>query len=193
MSTANPAPAGRPNRLRPWIWGGAAALLLLPAVAMQFTSEVQWTGSDFVVMGVLLGIACALYELGARLSGSVAYRAGFGLGVLTGFLTVWVNLAVGMLGDEDGSANLMFLAVLAIAGLGSLLARFRARGMARAMALAGAAQLAAVGVALAIGGFGTRELVLTALFAAPWIASALLFRMAADSVSPDATAGAGLG
>ena len=38
-------------------------------------------------------------------------------------------------------------------------------GMARAMAAAAVAQLAAVGVALAMGGFGVRELVFTALFA----------------------------
>ena len=37
------------------VWGGAAALLLLPLVAMQFTEEVQWTWHDFVIMGVMLG------------------------------------------------------------------------------------------------------------------------------------------
>jgi lysylphosphatidylglycerol synthetase-like protein (DUF2156 family) len=176
-----PAPVSgdtRGNRLRPWIWGTAAALLLLPAVAMQFTPEVDWTAGDFVAMGVWLAIACALYELGAWLSGSATYRAGFGLAVLTGFLTVWVNLAVGMLGDEGDRTNLMFIGVLAIAGVGALLARFRARGMAVAMALAGAAQLAAVGIAMATGGFDARELVFTALFALPWLAAALLFRMA---------------
>ena len=35
------------NRWRPAIWGAAAFLLVLPAVAMQFTSEVNWTASDF--------------------------------------------------------------------------------------------------------------------------------------------------
>ncbi|MDB5696794.1 MAG: hypothetical protein JWN21_2337, partial [Sphingomonas bacterium] len=36
------------------VWGGVATLLLIPAIAMQFTAEVNWTASDFVVMGVLL-------------------------------------------------------------------------------------------------------------------------------------------
>src|SRR5690606_40536271 len=122
--TATRAP-GRswPNGLSPWLWCGAAGLLSAPAIAMWLGAPgVHWTASDFVVMGLLLATACGLYELGARISGSVAYRAGFGLAALTGFLTVWVNLAVGMLGDEGNPANLMFAAVLAVAAIGALLA-----------------------------------------------------------------------
>src|SRR5688572_15784957 len=99
------------NRFRPLIWGAAAFLLLVPAVAMQFTGEVDWTGSDFVIMGIPLGMVCGLYELAVWLSGNTAYRAAFGIAVLTGFLTVWVNLAVGMLGSEDNIENLMFAGV----------------------------------------------------------------------------------
>jgi len=33
------------------IWAGAAMLLSVPFVAMRFTSEVNWSASDFVVMG----------------------------------------------------------------------------------------------------------------------------------------------
>jgi hypothetical protein len=168
---------GRRNGLRPVVWGGAAVLLLLPAVAMQFAgSGVNWTGSDFALLGAILAVACGLYELGAWLSGNTAFRAGFGLAVLAGFMTVWVNLAVGMLGD--GPINLMFAGVLLVAALGAALARFRADGMVVAMVAAGVAQLACVGVGLWIGGFEAIELVLTAMFAAPWLLAALLFRKA---------------
>jgi hypothetical protein len=171
---------GRGNGLRAYIWGGAAALLLLPAVAMQWfpASGVNWTASDFIVMGVLLAILCGLYEFGAWLSGNIAYRAGFGLAALTGFLTIWVNLAVGILGDEDGTLNLMFAGVLFIAAAGALAAGLKPRGMAWAMSAAAAAQLAAVGVAMALGGYHARELTFTAMFALPWLASATLFRKA---------------
>lgn len=166
------------NRLRPFIWGAAGLLLLLPAVAMQFTREVQWTAFDFVAMGALLATACALYELGAWLSGDWRYRIAFGLATATGFLTVWVNLAVGMLGDENDAINLMFAGVLCVAAAGALLARFRAQGLARAMFATAIAQLAAVGVALPMA-FAARELALTAMFALPWLAAGLLFRLAA--------------
>lgn len=176
----------RKNRLRPFVWGTAACLLLLPAVAMQFFpgSGVDWTGSDFVVMGVMLAVACGLYEFGAWLSGDPAYRAGFGLAAVTGFLTIWVNLAVGMLGSEDGSINLMFAGVLFIAAAGALIAGLKPRGMVLAMSAAAVAQLAAVGVALAIGGLDARELTFTAMFTLPWLASAALFGKAADRQEP---------
>ena len=176
------------NGLRPFIWGGAACLLLLPAIAMQFfpASDVHWTASDFVAMGAMLALACGLYELGAWLSRDTAYRAGFGMAVLAGFLTIWVNLAVGMLGDEGNDANAMFLGVLAIAALGAVVARLAPMGMARAMFATALAQLAVVGIATLLGSFEARELMLTACFALPWLASGQLFRSAAQTRSRNA-------
>ena len=71
----------RGNRWRPVIWGGAAFLLSLPLLAMQFfpASGVNWTLADFVVMGAMLSIACGAYELVAWLSGNTAYRAAAGV------------------------------------------------------------------------------------------------------------------
>ena len=172
------AMAGFGERLRPLVWGAAGGLLLLPWVAMRLGAEgVHWTASDFVVMGLLLAALCGLYELGLRLDRRLACRLGFWLAAVTGFLTVWVNLAVGMLGSEDDPANLMFTGVLAVAGLGALLAGGRAAGMALGMLAAGIAQLLAVAVALPMD-LQPRELVLTAMFALPWFASAALFRHA---------------
>ena len=56
------------NRLRPWIWGGAAGLLALPAIAMRWfpASGVDWRAGDFVVMGALLAIAAGLWQVVAR-------------------------------------------------------------------------------------------------------------------------------
>lgn len=173
----------RGNRLRPFVWGTAACLLLLPAVAMRFENTgVKWTLGDFITMGVMLTIACSLYELGAWLSGNRAYRAGFGIAALTAFLTVWVNLAVGMLGDEGGAANLMFAGVLFIAASGALIAKLKPLGMARAMFAAALAQLVAAGVGLAMG-FESLEVTLTACFALPWLLSGGLFQKAAQETA----------
>ncbi len=114
-------------------WGGVAALLALPAIAMQFTREVNWTGSDFAVMGAMLLLAGLALEGLVRTSPSWPARLGAAIAVLTGFLLVWVNLAVGLFGGEDNLANLMFLGVIAIAVVGSLLARGRAAAMARVL------------------------------------------------------------
>lgn len=172
----------RPNRWSLPIWGMAAFMLLLPAVAMQFTTEVNWTGSDFVVMGVLLSLACGSYELATRLSGNTAYRLAAGIAVLAGFMLVWINLAVGIIGSEDNPANLMFVGVLAVGVVGALLARFRAGGMAAAMVAMAIAQCAIAVLAIVKGSeWGLVGLI--GFFAAMWLLSAVLFRKAARSQS----------
>ena len=62
--------------LRILAWGGAALLLLLPAVAMQFTSEVNWGPEDFLVMGALLAACAGTVHMATRLSDDFAYLAG---------------------------------------------------------------------------------------------------------------------
>lgn len=174
---------GRPrgNRWRLAVWGAAAFLLMLPMVAMQFTDEVDWDAADFIFMGVLLLIACGTYELGVKLSGSsTAYRAAFGLAIVTGFLLIWINLAVGIFGSEDNIENLMFMGVLVVGGIGALIARFRPGGMARALEATAAAQVA-VAITGLVMGFG-ESVLLAALFALPWLGSALLFRKAAGDL-----------
>jgi hypothetical protein len=124
---------GRPgSRWRIAIWGGAALLLALPLVAMQFTREVVWGPVDFAVFGAMLAAACGAWELATRASGNMAYRAAAGVAIATALLTIWANLAVGMIGDKDNPLNLMFAGVLAFGLVGALVARFRPQGMAYA-------------------------------------------------------------
>ncbi|MEG3190848.1 hypothetical protein [Lysobacter sp. D1-1-M9] len=150
---------------------------MLPLVAMQFTDEVNWDETDFIVAGAMLLAACGTYELAARLTGSTAYRAAAGVAVVTAFVLVWINLAVGIFGSEDNPANLMFGGVLAVGAIGALVARFRAGAMARALEATALAQ-ALIAVIALIAGFGGTVL-LAAFFAVPWLASAQLFRIAA--------------
>ena len=35
-------------------WGTAAIMLFLPLIAMQFTDEVNWDVSDFIIFGAML-------------------------------------------------------------------------------------------------------------------------------------------
>lgn len=170
----------RGNPMRWLVWGGAACLLLLPWVAMQFTSEVNWDAGDFAIIAAMLAIGCGVYELGVWLGGSPAYRAGFGLAALTGFVIVWVNLAVGMIGGEGNPYNLAFAAVLAVALIGALLTRFKSSGMARTMVAAAIAQALVAGVAL-LAGWDPFGSILSGGFVVPWLASAWLFHVSADN------------
>ncbi|HEY7811400.1 MAG TPA: hypothetical protein VIA98_13610 [Allosphingosinicella sp.] len=157
------------------LWGGAAALLALPAVAMQFTGEVNWTASDFVFAAAMIGGVGLLAEGAVRMSGNGSYRAGAAFALLAAFLTIWANGAVGMIGSEDNGYNLLFLGVVAAALLGAVVARFRAGGMAIAMLLAG---LGHGGVAL--GGYAAdpKGATFSLAFVLLWLLSAALFRNA---------------
>lgn len=153
-------------------WGLAALLLALPAVAMQFTEEVLWGETDFIVMGILLGGTGLAVEWLIRRSPSLCYRLGSLVSLLTVFLTIWANLAVGMIGSEDNPFNLLFLGVLLIAASGAALARFSPRGMALSSGLAAAAQAA---VAAAGAAIDPRGAIFSGLFARLWLLSAILF------------------
>ncbi len=116
-------------------------LLLIPLLAMQFTSEVQWDFVDFTIMGaVLFGIGLA-YELIARRSQKTTYRLAFGIGLLGAFLLFWVNAAVGIIGNEGQTANLLYGAVFVVGLVGALVSRFKARGMYYTLIVAAIVQM----------------------------------------------------
>jgi hypothetical protein len=108
------------------------AVLLIPLVAMQFTTEVNWTGSDFAIMWVVLSVPTFLYRLlVTRQRASLPYRLGAGLAVVTGFLMTWVNLAVQIIGHEN-PANFLYFGVILIGVIGVGVARFQPAGLAKA-------------------------------------------------------------
>jgi hypothetical protein len=166
------------NRLRVAIWGLAAGLFLLPLVAMQFTDQVTWTAFDFVFWGGMLLVACGIYELATRLSPSRWYRAGVGAAVVGAFLVVWVNGAVGMIGNEGNPYNLLFLGAIAVGAIGALIAWFKPAGMARAL-YATAIAHGLVSVVALVAGWDLRGAVFSLFFVLPWLVSAWLFRRAA--------------
>lgn len=163
------------------VWGGAAVLMLLPAVAMQFTAEMNWNAADFIVWGGMLLVACVSYEIAARIARSNAYMAAAGVAVAGAFLMTWVNLAVGIIGNEDNSANEMFFWVIAVAVIGALVVLFRARGMVWVMSATAVSQLAVCLYAW-FAGLGY-VFVFTGVMCALWIASARLFHHAARTGS----------
>lgn len=173
----------------PWrlvLWTIPTALLITPAVMMLRAVEGWlWTPFDFVFAAVLLYGTTGLIDLAIRKGGSMAYRFGAALAVLVSFLLVWINGAVGVIGDEDNPANLLFIGIIFLALGGAALARFEAKGMARAMLLA-FVLTAAIAVAALVFGWGADEppgtvrlAMLISGFAFMWGLSAALFAKAA--------------
>lgn len=167
----------RGSRWRIAAWTAAGLVLLLPFIAMQFTDEVAWDVADFAIFGALLVGAGVAFELAARKSGNTAYKTGVGVALAAAFLLIWVNGAVGIIGNEGNDANLMFYGVLGVGLIGALIARFEPQGMARAMIATAGAQVLVFVIAL-VAGWGFIGLI-TFFFLALWVGSARLFQNAA--------------
>ena len=80
----------------------AGLLLLIPLIAMQFTTEVNWSLPDFLVAGLLLFTAGSVIELVVRKIREKNYRIVLIALVLLVLLLVWAELAVGILGTPFG-------------------------------------------------------------------------------------------
>lgn len=75
-------------------------LLLIPLVAMQFTNEVNWTLSDFVVAAVLLlgtGLVCEFVMRKIKKTNHRIILCGV---IMVALLLIWIELAVGLFGTE---------------------------------------------------------------------------------------------
>ena len=76
-----------------------AALLCIPAIAMFFTTEVNWGAGDFLVAAILLGGTGLAIEFGASRLATRRGRLLAGLAILAAFVLVWAELAVGIAGS----------------------------------------------------------------------------------------------
>jgi uncharacterized membrane protein len=92
--------AQAPWRITRWrlaLWGAIAALLLAPLVAMQFTTQVNWTALDFAVAGGLLVGAGLAFELVTRTVARPAWRLALAAAILAVVLVIWAQGAVGLI------------------------------------------------------------------------------------------------
>lgn len=148
---------------------------------------MNWDAADFIFAGVLIAAVGIPFALAVWKTRSLAYLAGTGLALATGFVLVWANAAVGIVGAESNNANLMFFGVLGVGIGGALLVRFRPQGMAKALAATALAQVLAGAIALAFGlggpGLPADVLGATGVFTVLWLAAAFLFRLAGRDVS----------
>lgn len=146
---------------------------------------MDWDVLDFTVFGAMLVSVGVVYTLARRHADNTAYRFAVGVALAAIFILIWVNGAVGIIGDESDDANMMYFGVLAVGIIGAIIARFQPEGMAHAMYATALAQTV-VAVITMIAGLGSTApiwpkdiLLLNGFFVALWLLSALLFRKAA--------------
>jgi hypothetical protein len=72
-------------------------LLLIPLIAMEFTTEVNWNLFDFLASGALFFGTGQIIIFGIRKIKNIKYRILFCVFVLIFFLLFYVELAVGIL------------------------------------------------------------------------------------------------
>jgi len=78
--------------------GAVLALLCIPWIAMQFSSEVNWSLFDFIVAFVLLyGLGLAIIAVFKRTQEGIGRMLGV-VAILLFFMLIWAELAVGIFG-----------------------------------------------------------------------------------------------
>lgn len=107
------------------------------------------------------------------------------------FILIWINLAVGIIGDEGDFANLMYVGVLAAGIIRAIITRGQPPGMARTLSVMAFAQALVPVIALLFlkiapisGPAGLIILVLNVSFIILFVGSALLFRRASGTRRP---------
>jgi hypothetical protein len=122
---------------------------------------------------------------GGQATATATYRVGVAVAIGSAFFILWLMGAVGIIGVEGDPADLMFFWVFAVGIVGAVIARFRPRGMARAMLAMALAQGAVGAVALIAGKHKAaissifEILGLTGMFITLFLAAAWLFWQAA--------------
>lgn len=169
------------------------ALLLIPLTGSLTVEGWNWSPGDFVFAWVVFTITTVFFRfLVTRPMANLAYKAGVALAVLAGFLIFWISAAVQIIGDEN-PGNLLYLLTLLGGFIGVCVARFQPAGLARvAFSMAAALVLIpAVSFLLWPADFNpgyARVQIMSAGFAALFLAAGLLLRHAAGQVSASSAA-----
>lgn len=159
------------------------SILSLPLIAMQFTNEVYWGLFDFIIIGILIFGTGLAYQLMTRKLEDASYKIGTGIAVGTSLLLIWINLAVGIIGNENNPANFTYIGVLIIETVGIFISNFKPPRIMYVLLLTAIAQVSVPIIALIIWKpqitpdvfkvFGVNM-----IFVALWIISALFFKHA---------------
>ncbi|NIM69997.1 MAG: hypothetical protein GTN86_04700 [Xanthomonadales bacterium] len=150
---------------------------------MAMTPEHWRTAAELLAFWAFAGaLTYGVMRLIRSRQGAV-YQSAAGICLAGTFILLWINLAVGIVGEPDHPANLLYFGVPGLALAGAVLARFRPRGMARALLAAALAQVLVAAITV-LGGLGAPVtprgslLALNGFFTLLWGLAAWLFQLA---------------
>lgn len=86
------------------IFAAIVILLLIPLFAMQFTDEVKWSLSDFIVAAILLLGTGFLCEFVIRKVNKIKLRITMCITIVLVLFIIWAELAVGILSLPFGGS-----------------------------------------------------------------------------------------
>lgn len=158
-------------------------LLSIPFIAMQVSSEVNWSVFDFIAAFILLFGAGLSYLFITKKLINKTYKIAAAITVFTALFLVWANLAVGIIGSEDNEINVLFFGVILIGFLGTVISKLKPLGMSNALIVTAIAQAVVLVIALiikqpeiTIGVF--QVIIFNMFFVTLWLTAAILFRRA---------------
>lgn len=79
------------------MWTFFGVLLLLPAIAILFTDEMRWTGTDFIAGAAIFAVVGCAIELIVRFVAQFVLRMALVCGMILAALAIWADGAVGIL------------------------------------------------------------------------------------------------
>lgn len=84
------------NKVFLWIALVTGLILLVPFLAMQFSNEVNWDETDFIVIGILVFGVGSIFVLVARKIRKTWHRVAIDIVLLVTLFYIWAELAVGI-------------------------------------------------------------------------------------------------
>jgi hypothetical protein len=155
-------------------------LLIIPMLGNRFVDGWNWTLFDFVWAGTLIFLTGLTYIFISKKANSSLYKKALALSIGAGFILIWINAAVGIIGEDNGS-NLLYFGALLIGFISAALMKFESKGMSRALFITALLVFLIPFIALLIGikDFSPSLLKVFALntfFALVFLGSGLLFK-----------------
>lgn len=105
----------------------SSTLLVIPFIASMFVDGWNWSISDFVYAWIMFSAASIAFTFMFTSMRNFFYKIAMAAAIVGAFTLVWVNGAVGIIGESD--SNAMYLGVLAVFLLGTAIARLQAAKM----------------------------------------------------------------